>query len=55
MAREESVSNHVSTSSSIKCDSYYQLLEAFQETHEKANRLTILNNWLKSENLMETE
>ena len=50
MTREESASNHLSTSSSIKCDSYYQLLETFQETHEEANRLTFSNNRLKSEN-----
>jgi len=50
MAREESESNQVSTSSSNKCDSYYQLLEAFQKTHEEANRLTLSNSQLKSEN-----
>ena len=41
MAREESASNNVSTSSSTKCDSYYQLLDAFKETREEANRLTL--------------
>jgi len=35
MEREESASNNVSTSSSTKCDSYYQLLDAFKETHKK--------------------
>jgi len=50
MAREESASNHVSTSSSTKCDSYYQFLKVFKETHEEANRLTLSNNRLKSKN-----
>jgi len=50
ITRKESASNHVSTSSSTKCDSYYQLLEAFKETHEEANRLTLSNNRLKSKN-----
>jgi len=50
MAKEDFASNNVSTSSSTKCDSYYQLLEAFKETHEEANRLTFSNNRLKSKN-----
>jgi len=50
MAKEDSASNSVSTSSSTKCDSYYQLLEAFKETHEEAHRLTLSNNHLKSKN-----
>ena len=50
MAREESGSNQVSTSSSNKCDSYFQLLDAFQETHEEDKKLTLSNNQLKSEN-----
>jgi len=41
---------HVSSSSSIKGNNYYQLLEAFNETHEKANRLALLNNQLKGLN-----
>jgi len=50
MAREESASTNVSTSSSAKCDSYYQFLEAFKKSHEEANRLTLSNNRLKSKN-----
>jgi len=45
----------MSSSSSIKGNNYYQLLEAFNETHEEANRLTLshnrlkgLNNWLEN-------
>jgi len=52
MAKEESGSNQVSISSSNKCENYFQLLDAFQETNEKAKRLTLLNNRLKSENNM---
>jgi len=47
MEKEESESNQVSTSSSNKCESYFQLLDAFQETHEEAKRLTLSNNRLK--------
>jgi len=50
-----SVSSGMSSSSSIKGNNYYQLLEAFNETHEEANRLTLshnrlkgLNNWLEN-------
>jgi len=50
MAKEESGSNQVSTSSSNKCENYFQLFYAFQETHEEAKRLTLSNNQLKSEN-----
>jgi len=50
MAREEYGSNQVRTSSSNKCESYFQLLKAFQETHEEAKRLTLSNNRLKREN-----
>jgi len=48
--KEDSASNSVSTSSSTKCDSYYQLLEAFKETREETHRLTLSNNRLKSKN-----
>jgi len=51
MSREKYESNQVSTSSTNKCDSCYQLLEAFQETRKEANRLTLSNNQLKSENI----
>jgi len=50
MTKEESGSSQVSTSSSNNCENYFQLLNAFQETHEKAKRLALLNNRLKSEN-----
>jgi len=50
MEKEESGSNELSTSSSNKCQSYFQLLDAFQKTHEEAKRLTLSNNRLKSEN-----
>ena len=49
MEKEESGSNHVSTSSSNKCESYFQLLDAFQKTHDEAKRVTLSNNRLKSE------
>nr|AFN88195.1 phytoalexin-deficient 4-2 protein [Phaseolus vulgaris] len=41
------ISSSVSSSSSSKGDRYYQLLEAFKETHEEANKLVLLNNRLK--------
>jgi len=50
MTKEESRSNQVSPSSSNNCENYFQLLNAFQETHEEAKRLALLNNRLKSEN-----
>jgi len=50
-----SVSSSMSSSSLVKGNNYYQLLEAFNETHEKANRLAFsynrlkgLNNWLEN-------
>jgi len=43
------------SSSSIKGNNYYQLLQAFNETHEEVNRLTLshnrlkgINNWLEN-------
>jgi len=50
MAKEESESSSVSSSSSINVENYSQLLEAFKETHEEANRLALLNNQLKGLN-----
>ena len=50
MEKEESGTNQVSTSSSNKCESYFQLLDAFEETHDKAKRLILSDNRLKSEN-----
>jgi len=45
----------MSSSFSIKGNNYYQLVEAFNETHEEANRLALshnqlkgLNNWLEN-------
>jgi len=45
----------MSSSSSVKGSNYYQLLSAFNETHEEANRLALsynrlkgLNNWLEN-------
>jgi len=40
----------MSSSSSIKGNNYYQLLEAFNETHEEANRLALSHNRLKGLN-----
>ena len=47
MTRQESDTSSVSSSSSINVENYSQLLEAFNETHEEANRLALLNNRLK--------
>jgi len=40
----------VSSSTSINFENYRQLLDAFKETHEEANRLALLNNRLKGLN-----
>jgi len=40
----------VSSSASLNAENYSQLLQAFKETHEEANRLTLLNNRLKGMN-----
>ena len=50
MTKGESESSQVSTTSSNKCESYFQLLDAFQEIHEEAKRLTFSNNRLKCKN-----
>ena len=50
MTRQESDTSSVSSSSSINVENYSQLLEAFNETHEEANRLALLNNQLKGLN-----
>jgi len=50
MVKEESESSSVSSSSSINVENYSQLLEAFKETHEEANRLALLNNRMKGLN-----
>jgi len=55
MTKQESDTNSVSYSSSIDNENYSQLLNAFKETHEQANKLALsnnrlkgLNNWLKN-------
>jgi len=50
MAKKEDDSSSVSSSNSSNAENYSQLLQAFQETHEEANRLALLNNWLKGMN-----
>jgi len=50
MAKEESDTSSVNSSTSINFENYNQLLDAFKETHEEAYRLTLLNNRLKGMN-----
>jgi len=50
MANEESESSKVSSSTFVNFENYSQLFYSFIETHEEANRLTLLNNWLKGLN-----
>ena len=50
MCLRASVSSSMSSSSLIKCNNYYQFLEAFNEIHEEANRLVLSHNRLKSLN-----
>jgi len=50
MAKKEDDSSSVSSSNSSNSENYSQLLQFFQETHEEANRLTLLNNRLKGMN-----
>jgi len=55
MCLKSSISSSVSSTSSSKSDSYYQLLEAFKETHEEENKLALTNNRLKGlKNWLET-
>jgi len=44
MDKGQNDTSSVSSSSSINVENYSQLLEAFKETHEEANRLVLLNN-----------
>jgi len=44
---DSSSSSNVSSCASLNAENYSQLLQAFKETHEEANRLTLLNNRLK--------
>ena len=50
MAREEDDASSVSSCPSLNAENYSQLLQAFNETHEEANRLALLNNRLKGLN-----
>jgi len=47
MGNEESETGSVSSSTSVNFDNYSELLDAMKETHEEANRVALLNNWLK--------
>ena len=50
MAKEDNEANSVSSCTSLNAKNYSQLLQAFKETHEEANRLALLNNQLKGLN-----
>jgi len=50
MAKEEDDASSVSSCTSLNAENYNQLLQAFKETHEEANRLALLNNQLKGLN-----
>ena len=50
MAKEEDDASSVSSCPSLNAENYSQLLQAFKETHEEANRLAILNNRFKGFN-----
>jgi len=50
MANEASETSSVSSKTSVNIENYNQLLDAFKETHEEANRLALLNNQLKGLN-----
>jgi len=43
MVKGELDTSSVSSSTSINFENYSQLLDAFKETHEEANRLAFLN------------
>jgi len=47
---DSSSSSSVSSCASLNAENYSQLLQAFKETHEEANRLALLNNQLKELN-----
>ena len=47
---DSSSSSSVSSCASLNAKNYSQLLQAFKETHEEANRLALLNNRLKGLN-----
>ena len=50
MAKEEDDASSVSSCTSLNAENYSQLLQAFKETHEEANRLALLKNRLKGLN-----
>ena len=50
MAKEEDDASSVSSCTSLNAENYSQLLQAFKETHEEANRLALSNNRLKGLN-----
>jgi len=50
MAKEELESSKVSSRNSINFENYSKLFDAFKQTHEEANRLALLKNWLKGLN-----
>ena len=50
MAKDEFESSSVSSNTSINFENYNQLLNAFKETHEEANKMTLSNNRLKGLN-----
>jgi len=50
MTRQESDTSSVRFCTSLNAENYSQLLQAFKETQEEANRLAILNNQLKGLN-----
>jgi len=47
---ESCSSSDVSSCASLNVENYSELLEAFQETHDEANRLVLSNNRLKELN-----
>jgi len=47
---ESCSSSDISSCTSLNAENYSKLLEAFQETHEEANRLVLSNNCLKGLN-----
>jgi len=50
MGKGEDDLSSVCSCASLKAENYSQLLQAFKETHEEANRLALLNNLLKGLN-----
>jgi len=50
MAKKEDDASSAISSTSSNAKNYSQLLQAFQEIHEEANRLALSNNRLKGMN-----